>query len=88
MLSKAEKETIITYDEEENIATIYTCSLPVMRKLDKLCAKSPDNYKLIKKDKYSKTYTTSKKLIRFGCPRNLSDEQRDAIRERLSQNTQ
>ena len=64
-LSKEEKETIITYDESNNIAEIYTCSQNIIKKLDKLCEKYPDQYKIKNEDNISKTYITSKKLIKF-----------------------
>jgi hypothetical protein len=81
---KEEKETIITYDESNNIAEIYTCSQNIIKKLNKLCDKYPDQYKLKNEDKLSKTYITSKKLIKFSYKRILSEESKNKIKERLS----
>ena len=83
-LSKEEKETIITYDESNNIAEIYTCSQNIIKKLDKLCEKYPDQYKIKNEDNISKTYITSKKLIKYSYKRILSEESKNKIRERLS----
>lgn len=45
-----------------------------MTKLDKLCKKYPDTYKLVKQDKYSKSYETNKKFISIRQPKTLSEE--------------
>jgi hypothetical protein len=85
-LTAPERETIITFDDEGNECQIYTCSRPVMTKLDKLCKSSPEHYKLKKRDEYSKTYTTDKRLLSFRSERQkrtLTEEQRRANIERL-----
>ena len=68
-MTNYEKETIINYNEEEKTANVYTCRKSLMRKLDLLCEKYPDNYQLIKSDQYSKTYTVNKRLINIRIPR-------------------
>lgn len=84
-LTRLEQETIVNFNNEEANAEVYTCSQSVMRKLDKLCIKFPDNYKLIKEDEYSKTYSTSKKNIKFKSPRILTDEQREKLAKKLKE---
>lgn len=80
-LTKQEMETIINFDDSSNEAIIYTCNKSIMRKLDKNCAKCPEQYKLVKEDEYSKTYTTSnKKNIKFGIKRVLTEEQKEKLR--------
>lgn len=44
-LTKAERETHVWWDEENEIAHVYTASPKVIRKLDKLCVENPDTYK-------------------------------------------
>ena len=83
MLSRAEMETIVNFDETGKTCHIYTCSKSVMRKLDKLCDKVPDQYKLVKTDENSKSYVTTKDLIKFRSRKKLSDEQKKVIAERM-----
>ncbi len=49
-LSAEERETIIIFDDSSSECEIYTCSRPIMTKLDKLCKVNPKNYRLIKHD--------------------------------------
>jgi hypothetical protein len=87
-LSASERETVITYSEENNIATVYTCQRPMMTKMDRLCKSNPDTYKLIKSDEYSKTYSMPKSLISFRSSkvkREYSEEQRKVMADRLRQ---
>lgn len=69
-LTRTEQETTIVWDAENRIAKIYTCDPVTMRKLDKLSAAYPDEYRCIwQDDKYpAKRYTVSSKYIRFGKP--------------------
>ena len=85
-LSAEERETIILFNDSSNECQIYTCSRPIMTKLDKLCEKSAKNYKLVKQDEYSKTYKTDKRLISFRTERAsrvMTDEQKEAVTRRL-----
>lgn len=87
VLSKAEMETIINFDRELDTAQIYTADKVMMNKLDKLCKAAPENYKLIREDEVSKTYVFPKNLISLRKPmrkRNLTDEERKNIGERLN----
>jgi len=83
-LSLEERESIITWDESCNIATVYTFSKPLQSKFDKYCRESPENWELISNDELSKTYRTNKSFVSFrGCKRKMSDEQRIITTERL-----
>ena len=62
------------------------------RKLDAMCEKHPDEYKLTKIHRTKdglilcKWYSVPRKLVRFGtptAPRELTDEQRAELRERM-----
>jgi len=74
-LTKAERETIITYDEEGIMATIYTCHKPLKRKLESCCAKNK-GFKLVSWDEYSSTYEIPKQYVSIRCPKVISDEKR------------
>lgn len=80
-LTAAERETLITFYDDLDICSIYTCSRPVMTKLDKLCKSNPDTYKLVSKNSYSKTYETQKNLISFRTPKHISEEHREKLKE-------
>lgn len=84
-LTKYEQETIINYNQEEKTASVYTCDMALIRRLDKLC----QNYTEITVSKggiQSKEYTFPKRWIKIRAPRQLSDEQRGKLAERASAN--
>lgn len=85
-LTRAEQETIINSDAESKMASVYTADPVMMRKLEKLAAKYPDSYKLVRQDEISVTYEFPKKLIRFGAPvtRVYSEEEKEKLREQLA----
>lgn len=78
MLSKSERETVITFNELDTEALIDTTSRPVVTKLDKLCEAHPDTYRCIGRDAHGAAYNCPKRLIRFGKP--VSEARRDANR--------
>ncbi len=86
-LSPAERETTILLNEEDDFAIVYTCSRPMMTKLNKLCKSSPKNYKIIEETEVSKTYEVhNKKLISFRTPtkrKPMTDKQKQKAAERL-----
>ena len=73
-LSRYEQETIVSYNADEQTATIYTRDKAVMRKLDTLVADFPDTYKLVKQDEVSKTYSFPKSFVSYRKPRAVSME--------------
>lgn len=82
-LSKYEQETVINYNNGEKTATLYTADPIVMRKMDKLVEKDPDEYKVIKENDISKTYEFPKKLIGFRVTQRMTPEQREKAIARL-----
>ena len=86
--SRSEQETSIVWDEEQKVARIYTASPISMRKLDKLCAICPNEYKQTwtETDKHGRVtaakYEVTAKLIRFAKP--ASEAKRNAARERFA----
>ena len=84
-LNKYEKETIITFNEAETTASVYTCSMQEKNRLKELSLKSSDIY-LIKEDEYSQTYTIPKKAVGYFLPRKLSEEEKKKRALLLRQN--
>lgn len=84
-LSSIERETIITLNAAEGTAEVFTLDPVYVRKLDKLCEREPDSYKLVKRDGEAAYYTMPKRLLSFRTPttRELSDEQREALAARM-----
>lgn len=75
-LSRAETETTIRWDAEEKVAHIWTNDGVYIRKLDRLCAESPNEYRLVKENPNGRFYDAPAKLIRFRKP--ASEAQRMA----------
>lgn len=85
-LSREEQEVIITTCAADKTAEVYTADPVYMRKLDKLCERYPEHYKLKSRNSYSATYVMSKRLLGFkpaAAPRELTEEQRAELRERM-----
>ena len=86
-LTKYERETVISFNEKEDVATVYTCSTQVKNRLKELSLKNSDIYRE-KEDEYSQTYIIPKKIIRFTLPRELSVEEKQKRAIRLQQNVE
>lgn len=84
-LTKYEMETIINYNDDGKDADVYTCNKALMRKLDRLCERFPDIYRLKRQDSCSKTYLLPKKFIAIRTPRILTQEQKQQYTSRLKQ---
>lgn len=69
---ECEIETNINFDNSSDIATVYTCNNKLINKLNELCEKHPNEYKLVSQDMISKTYEVSKRLITFRKPYDTS----------------
>lgn len=85
-LTREEQEVIITTSAADDLAEVYVADPIYMRKLDRLVEKDPSSYKVKSRNAYSVTYTMPKKLLKFWVqrePRELTEEQRIAARERL-----
>ena len=74
-ISRLEQETIINFNEEEQIADVYTHNKALINQLEKLRQKSTE-ISLVREDKYSKTYTIPKKWVKIRTPLILSEEER------------
>ena len=82
--SKQEMETIVNYNNGEKMAEVYSADPVVMRKLDDLCSRFPEDYECIKRDEWSATYRFSKKLVQFRTPVHLTEEQKELARQNLA----
>ena len=78
MLTNFERETIISFNDSEETATIYTCNKALQRKLSKFSAENK-GYKLIKSDNDSQTYECPKKLVSFRKPKILNEITREKM---------
>lgn len=83
-LTRYEQETIINFNADEKMATLYTRDPAVMRKVDTLVIEYPDTFKCIGETDIDKTYEMPKSAVTYRKPRRLSDEQRKAARDRIS----
>ncbi len=90
-MTRAEQETIITIGALDKIAEVCSNDPIYWRKLDAMCEKSPDDYKLTKVHRTKeglilcKWYTVPRKLLGFRAPRIYTEEQRAQIAERFKQ---
>lgn len=90
-MSRAEQETIITIGALDKTADVCTNDPVYWRKLDAMCEKHPDEYKLTKIHRTKdglilcKWYSVPRKLVRFGTPRMYTEEQREQAAERFRQ---
>ena len=66
--TRMEQETSIVWDEEEKVARIYTASPVSMRKLDRLCAAYPAEYRKVWEEKDADGRVTAAKY-QTGCKR-------------------
>lgn len=91
-----EQETTISFWRDEDHASVWTNDRTTITKLDKLCREAPENYQCIEVGKarigggiLDKRYKISDKaLLSFRTrrtSRNLTDEQRAALSERMKQ---
>lgn len=80
-LSRYEKETIILYNEGEQLATVDTCNPTLIKRMDKYCAQNHACTR-IKKDEYGAKYTCPKGWVKVQMPRQLTDEQRQKLSSR------
>lgn len=78
VLTKAETETTIVYDDAHPTATVYTCNTALKRRLSAIA-----DIKIIAQDACSIMFEVPKKWVKIRPPRIMSDEQKAAASERL-----
>lgn len=78
-ISKEERETIITYNEAEPVASVYTMNGALIRKLEGLVESRPGEVRRVKTyPDGAQEYEVPKKWVRVNASRILSDAQREA----------
>lgn len=82
VLSKYEQETVINYNNEEKLASIFTYDKTLMRKIDNKLSEYLD-IKVVRRGESWAEYSLPKKWIKVGFPRQLSDEQRAEMANRM-----
>ena len=85
-LSKYEKETIITFNEEDPDATIYTHNQAMKNRLAELSKKHPEDFVLLHKEGKSQTYRFPKSLLNIRAlrgKRTMTEEEKKEAVERL-----
>mgnify|MGYP006897840952 CR=1 FL=1 len=81
MLSAYERETIINYNMSDQNATVYTHDKKLIKRLEKLSSKFPDEFILMSQSNVGDvTYTFPKKYVSIREP--YSEARRQAARER------
>lgn len=80
-----ERETIITYNEKEKTADVYTMNKALSAKLKGMAQEYPTLVKFVKEyPDGALEYTVPKKSIRVNKPIILTDEQREKKRKLMS----
>lgn len=82
-LTREKQETIINFNAADQTGTAYTRDKSVMRRLDALVIDFPDHYRLIGETDIDKTYEMPKSFVSYRKPRQLSEEQKNHMRERI-----
>lgn len=78
-IPKEERETIITYNEAEPVASVYTMNGALIRKLEGLTESRPGEARRVKTyPDGAQEYEVPKKWVRVNASRILSDAQREA----------
>lgn len=83
-LSRIEQETIISFNEDEKQANVYTCNPALKRKLAGLAESRPEDCKLLREypDGIGAEYQIPKRWVKVNPSRILTDEQRAILSER------
>ncbi len=82
-----ERETIVLYNQQDKTASCYTWDAPLIRRLDKLIAEGNSDIVLTREGEGWREYEVPKKWVKIRPParRNLTEEQRQAMADRLRQ---
>lgn len=88
-LSKYEQETIITFNEAEQTASVYTHNRAMRTKLDKLAEERPEDCKVerVTQSRQSIEFLIPKSWVHIYPPRKsapLTEERKEQLREQLS----
>ena len=73
--------SIINFNAQDQMATLYTRDPVVMRKVDALVIDYPDTFKCIGETDIDKTYEMPKSVVTYRKPRRISDERRSQLQK-------
>ena len=82
-LTRYEQETIINFNAQDQMATLYTRDPAIMRKVDALVTEYPDIFKCIGETDIDKTYSMPKSRISYRKPRRISEAKRQQARDAM-----
>ena len=82
-LSRLEMETIITFNEAETEAEVFTHNKAMKKRLSGLCKKHPDEFRIKFTDDTASAFIVPKKRITISAPRSLTPEQREQAIQNL-----
>mgnify|MGYP004508328007 FL=1 len=88
-ITREEQETIITIGATSKQAEICSTDPVFWRRLDKMCERDPESYKLVREYKTSagevltRWYSVPKKLVGFKPKRVMTEEQKAKVTERF-----
>ena len=85
MYTLYEQETIISMNNAEKTANIYTMQRHIINKLLKIAKERPDEVKIISQTEDALEVVVPKRYIRITPPRLVSDEEREIARQRFAQ---
>lgn len=85
-LTRAERESILTFNEQEPSASVYTHNAALIRKLDALAVSRPEECRRVRvcHDGQAAEYELPKGWIKVSPPRQLSEAQRQATQKALA----
>ena len=83
-LTKYEQETILNYNEAENMASVYTHNVALMNKLTKLMEEYPE-VKLVRQAYDMLEVEVPKKWIKVSPPKRVSEETKQKMAQRLAE---
>ena len=82
-MTNYERETIITFNESDEECSIYTYNQRLINKLKKKCSSNGEMFRLTDDDGMGGlTFTAPKSLLSVNFRDPLTDEQREALRQR------
>ena len=89
-LSNYEKETIISFNEDESTAVVFTYNRALINRMERLCKERPEECRPDPSNQITeegRQYVVPKKWVKVSPPhtRNLSPEQQEALARRLAE---
>ena len=85
-IPKEEQETIINFNAKDKYASIYTRDPTFMKQMDKLVSEYPNTFRCKSVSEVDRVYEVPAASVTLRKPRRMSEEQREAARERLKSN--